>query len=77
MPVLRHVEGFLTRVQEFEDVGWGRGVDHGGGDELVHCLVVGRLGGVVDKASAADVDGAGQESHAERFLVRNGLESAN
>ena len=77
MAILWDVEGFLGGVEHFEDVGRGRRVDDGGGDELVHCFVVGGCGGVVDDAGAAAVDGAAKESHADGFLVGDALESAN
>ena len=64
-------------LQEFEDVGGRRGVDDGGGDELVHRFVVAWVGGVVDEAGAAAVDGAGKEGHAEGFLVGDALEGAD
>lgn len=76
MAVSGDVEWFVI-VEELEDVGGERGVDDGGGDDLVHCFVVGGFGGVVDEASAAAVDGAGEEGHAEGFLVRDALEGAN
>lgn len=63
--------------EEFQDVGGGRGVDDGAGDELVHGFVVGGFGGVVDEAGAGDVDGAGEEGHAQGFLVGDGLEGAD
>ena len=63
MAVGGDVQGFL-RVEEAHDVaGQGR-VDDGRGDELVHCLVVGGVGGVVHKAGTAGVDAAGKEGHA-------------
>ena len=76
MAVGRHVERLVV-VQELEDVGGGRGVDDGGGDELVHGFVVGGVGGVVDEAGAAAVDGAGEEGHADGFLVGDSLEGAD
>lgn len=76
MAVRRDIEGLVV-VQELEDVGRGRGVDDGGGDELVHGFVVGGLGGVVHEAGAAAVDGAGEEGHAQGFLVRDALEGAD
>ena len=77
MAVLGQVEGFLGGGEEFQDVGRGWCVDDGGGDELVHCFVVGGFGGVVDEAGAGDVDGAREEGHAEGFLVGDGLEGAD
>ena len=68
MAVCRDVEGLVV-VQEFEDVGGRAGVDNGGGDELVHGLVVGGLRGVVDEAGAAAVHSTGEEGHANGFLV--------
>lgn len=76
MPVLRDVEGFVV-VEEFDHVGGLRRVDDGGGDELVHCFVVGGVGGVVDEAGAADVDAAGEEGHAHGFVVGDALEGAD
>lgn len=75
MPVCRDVERFAG-VQQFEDDGWSGGVDDGGGDELVHGFVVGGFGGVVDEAGAAGVDAAGEERHAQGFVVRDALEGA-
>lgn len=77
MAIGRDVEGFGVAVEEFDDVGRGWGVYDRGGDELVHCFMVGGLGGVVDEAGAADVDGAGEEGHAEGFLVGDTLEGAD
>lgn len=76
MAVGGHVEGFVV-VQELEDVGRGRRVDDGRRDDLVHCLVVGGVGGVMDKAGAAAVDGAGEEGHAQGLLMRDALEGAD
>ena len=76
MAVGGDVEGLVV-VQHFENVGGGRGVDDGGGDELVHCLVVRRLAGVVDEARAAAVGAAGEEGHADGFLVGDALEGAD
>lgn len=59
----RDVEGLVV-VQQLEDIRGGRGVDDGGGDELVHGFVVRGLGGVVHEAGAAAVDGTGEEGHA-------------
>lgn len=69
--------GVVGGLEHFEDVGGGRGVDDGGGDELVHCFVVGGFGGVVDEAGAAAVDGAGEEGHAEGLLEGDTLEGAD
>ena len=77
MAVLRYIQGFLGRVEEFEHVGGGRRVDYARGNELVHCFVVRGLGGVVDETGTADVDGAGEEGHAEGFLVGDLLEGAD
>lgn len=76
MSVGGDVEGFVV-VEEFEDVRGGRGVDDGRRDELVHCFVVGRVGGVVDEAGPAAGDAAGEEGHAEGFLVGDALEGAD
>lgn len=71
------IQRFAVVSEEFEDVVGGRGVDDGGGDELVHRFVVGGFGGVVDEAGAAAVDGAGEEGHAQGFLVGDALERAD
>lgn len=71
-----HVERLVV-VQEFEHVGWRGDVDDGGGDDLVHGLVVGGFGWVVDEPGAAAVDGAGEEGHADGFLVGDALEGAD
>lgn len=76
MPVGGDVEGFLA-VEEAHDVGGERGVDDGRGDELVHCLVVGGVRGVVDEAGAAGVDAAGEEGHAHGFVVGDALKGAD
>ena len=76
MAVGGHVERFIV-VEEFEDVGGRRGVDDRGGDQLVHCFVVRGFGGVVHEAGAAAGDGAGEEGHAEGFLVGDSLEGAD
>lgn len=39
--------------------------------------MIGGVGGIVDQAGAADVDGTGEEGHAEGFLVRDALEGAD
>ena len=77
MPVLRDVEGFLGGLQHLEHVRGGRRVDDRGADELVHCFVVRGFGRVVHDAGAAAVDGAGEEGHADGFLVRDALEGAD
>ena len=76
MAVQGDVEGFVV-VEELEDVGGGRGADDGGGDELVHCFVVGGVGGVVEDAGAADGGAAAEEGHADAAAVGDGLESAD
>ena len=64
-------------VQQLEHV-TGRGrVDDRGRDELVHGLVVLRARGVVHKASAAAVDGAGEEGHADGAVLGDALEGAD
>ena len=60
----RDVERFVV-VEELEDVAGRWGVDDGGGDELVHCFVVGGVGRVVHKACTAGVHGAAEEGHAD------------
>lgn len=76
MAIGRHVERFVV-VEEFEDVRGGRGVDDRGGDKLVHGFVVRGFGGVVYEAGAAAGNRAGEEGHAEGFLVGDTLESAD
>lgn len=77
MAVRGHVERFIAVVKELDNVRWGRGVDYWGSDELVHCLVVGGLGGIMNKAGAADIDSTGEEGHAEGFLVGDALQGAD
>ena len=76
MAVGGHVEGPVV-VQHLDDVGGGRGVDDGGGDELVHCFVVGGLAGVVHEAGAAAVDAAREEGDAHGLVVGDALEGAD
>ena len=64
-------------VSELKHVGGRAGVDDGSGDQLVHGLVVGRLGGVVHEAGAAAVDRAGEEGHADGLLVRDALQGTD
>ena len=80
MPISGHIERSVRtvgRLEEFEDVVGRRGVDDGSGDDLVHCLVVAGLCGVVDETGAAAVNGAGEEGHAKGFLVGDALEGAD
>lgn len=67
----------LGVVQQLEHVRRRRRVDDRGRDELVHGFVVGRVGRVVHQAGAAAVDRAGEEGHADGFLVRDALEGAD
>lgn len=76
MPVGGEVEGFVA-VEQLEHVAGGGRVHDGGGDQLVHGFVVGGVGGVVHEAGAAAGDGAGEEGHADGFLVRDALEGAD
>lgn len=69
MAVLRDVERFLARVQEFDNVRRWRSVDDGGGDELIHRLVVRRFRWIMDETCPTHRDGATQESHTDGFLV--------
>lgn len=50
------IQGLVMAMQELDDVRWGRCIDNGRGDELVHSLVVRGIRGVVNKSSTADVD---------------------
>lgn len=43
MAISWDVQWLVVTVQELDDVRWGRGVDNGGGDELVHRLMVRRV----------------------------------
>ena len=76
MAVGGDVEGLVV-VQQFDEVGGRGAVDDGGGDELVHCFVVRGFGRVVHEACAAAVDGAGEEGHADGFLVGDALQCAD
>lgn len=71
------IKRFVVAVKQLDDIGWRRGVDDWGSNELVHGLVIGGLSGIVDKASAADIDSAGEEGHAKRSLVGDALQSAD
>lgn len=71
-----HVDGLL-RVEQAQDVAGQRGVDNGRRDQLVHGLVVGGVRRVVHEAGAAGVDAAGEEGHADGFVVRDALEGAD
>lgn len=76
MAVGGHIQRFL-RVEEAHDVaGQGR-VDDGRGDELIHCFVVRRVSWVVHEAGAAGVDAAGEEGHAQGFVVGDALQGAD
>lgn len=66
--VLRDVERSVV-VEEFEDVGGGRRVDDGGGDQLVHGFMRGRVRGVVEESGAAGGDTAGEEGYADGPLL--------
>ena len=77
MTVGGDIKGFVVAVEELDDVGWRWSVDDGRCYELVHGLVVGRLTGVVDKPSTTDVDSSRKESHPDRFLMSNALQSAD
>lgn len=70
------IERFVV-VEKFEDVRGRWSIDHGRGDELVHCLMVGRVGRVVNETSAAGVDGSRQEGEADGALFRDALERAD
>lgn len=76
MAVEGDVKGFVV-VEDAEDVGGGRGVDDGRGDQLVHGLVGGGVGGVVEQAGAAGGHGAGEEGDADGALLGDGLEGAD
>ena len=76
MAVGRHVQRLVV-VQQLEQVGGCGAVDDGRRDQLVHGFVVRRLAGVVHEAGAAAGDGAGEEGHADGFLMRDALERAD
>lgn len=77
MAICGDINGLGVAVEKLENIRWRRRVDDGSSDKLIHGLVVGRLGGIVDETGAADIDGSREESHAERLLVGNALESAD
>ena len=67
----------LVVVEHLEHVAvWGR-VDNGTGDELVHCLVVRGVGGVVDETCATCVDGTGEEGKSDGALVGDSLKGTD
>ena len=77
MAICGDVKRLGVAMQKLEDVRWRRSIDNGRCDQLVHGLVVGRLGGVMDKPGTADIDGTGEESHTERLLMGDTLQGAN
>ena len=70
------VKGFVV-VQEFEHVRRRWGIYDRSRYQLIHCFVVRGFRGVMHKTGTTAVNGTGKESHADGFLVRNSLESAN
>ena len=60
----RHIDGFL-RVEEAHDIAWQGSVDDRGRDQLVHCLVIRRVGRIVHKAGTTCVNAAREEGHAK------------
>lgn len=77
MAVERDVEGLLLLLEKFEDVGGGWCVDNTGADELIHCFVIGGVGGIVDEAGAARVDASAKESHADAAIVGDALKGTD
>ena len=61
-------------MKHLDHVAWGWSADDRGGDDLIHSLVVGWVGRVVDEAGSAGVDRAGEESHTNGALVGDALE---
>lgn len=55
LAVLRHVKRLLV-MQEFQDVATLRCCHNWRGNNLVHCLVVARMGGVMDKSGTSRID---------------------
>lgn len=64
-------------MEHFDDVGWRRDVDNRRGDKLIHGLVVGGTGRIMDQSCSTDIDGTRDESHANTLLLRNSLQSSN
>ena len=77
MAVSGHIERLVAAVEEFDNIRWRRSVNDGGSDELVHSLVVGGLGGIVNETGTANINGTREKSHAEGFLVGDALQSPN
>lgn len=77
MTVRGNVQWLVATMEHLDDVGWGRGVDRWGRDELVHGLVVGGVARIVDKTGTTDIDGTGEESHTKGFLMGNALQCTN
>ena len=76
MSVLRDIQGAII-VEEAQCITPRRAVDDGCRNDLVHSFVVLGARRVVDEACAAAVDCAGEEGHAEGFVVRDALERAD
>ena len=76
MAVGGDVERFVV-VEQAEDGAADGRVDDGGRDDLVHRLVILRMGGIVDDAGAAAGHGAGEEGHPQGFVVGYALEGAD
>lgn len=72
----RDVEWFVV-VEELEDVAVWWGCDDGGGDELIHCFMVRRMGGIVEETGAGCVSSARQEGETDGTVVGDSLESAD
>lgn len=74
MAVGRNVKRFVATVKKFDDVRRGRAVHYSRGDNLIHSLMVGGMGRIVHQTCAADIDGTGEEGHAQGLLMRNALQ---
>lgn len=62
MAVSRDVERFVI-VEKLKDIGGGRCIHDRGGDDLVHCFVVGWFGRIMNEAGAAAVNGTRKKGH--------------
>lgn len=76
MAVGRNVKCSVV-VEELEDVRSRGGIDDGGGDELIHRLMVGWFCRIMNETCAAAVHRTRKESHSKRLLMSDALEGSD